>query len=231
MNNGKLMAMVLTGTGACAAAGTSVSTYDDLTEGFQGSSWTYNGITYSNVNNQSGFYADGSPFASGDNGDQLIVEDATLLYNDFPGWGSANKALTFGTTFIPGSNLSIGALVTVDMDLGGVANTASLDIVYYENGPWIGIEYHLDAYRDGSLVGGDTFTIAGEDPSGRDRIAFNTLGVSGEFDSLVLYATLNGQYTAPRGMIDDLTVSYVPAPSALAVLGLGGLAAARRRRR
>lgn len=230
MKYGTMMAMVLAGTAACAAAGTSVSTYDDLTEGFQGSAWTYNGITYSNVNNQSGFYADGSPFASGDNGDQLIVEDATLLYNDFPGWGSANKALTFGTTFIPGQNLSIGALVTVDMDLGGVANTASLDIAYYENGPWIGIEYHLDAYRSGALVGGDTFTIAGEDPSGRDRIAFNTLGVSGEFDSLVLYATLNGDYTAPRALVDDLTVSYVPAPGALAVLGLGGLAASRRRR-
>lgn len=230
MKNGMKMIVVLAGACAASSAGSVVSTYDDVAEGFQGDSWTYNGVTYSNVNNQSGVYADGSPFVAGDNGDQLIVEDATVLYNDFPGWGSANKGLTFGTSFIPGSNLTIGALVTVDMDLGGVANTASLDITYYENGPWIGIEYHLDAYRNGSLVGGDMFTIAGDDPNGRDNIAFNTLGFNGgEFDTLVLYATLNGEFTAPRGMIDDLTIGYVPAPGALALLGLGGLATRRRR--
>lgn len=229
MTIGMISAM-MAGASGLATAGTVVSTYDDVAEGFQGASWTYNGITYSNVNNRDGVYADGSPFASGDNGDQLIIEDATLLYNDFPTWGSANKALTFGTTFIPGSNLSIGALVTVDMDLGGVSNSTSMEIAFYENGPWIGIEYHLDAYRNGALVGGDVLTIAGTDPNARDNIAFDTLSVDGaEFDSLVFYATLNGEYTAPRALVDNLSVNYIPAPGALAVLGLGGLVARRRR--
>ena len=230
MKNGMMVLGIIAGASAFAGAQTVVSTYDDVTEGFKGSSWTYNGITYSNVNNRDGVYADGTPFASGDNGDQVIVENATLLYNDFPAWGSANNALTFGTSFIPGSNLTIGALVTVDMDLGGVANTASMEIAYYENGPWIGIEYHLDAYRNGALVGGDVLTIGGTDPNARDNIAFNTLSFDGgEFDSLVFYATLNGEYTAPRAFVDDLTVNYIPAPGALAVLGLGGVVARRRR--
>lgn len=230
MKNGMMMMAVLAGACAASSAGTVVSNFDDLAEGFQGSSWTYNGITYSNVNNQAGIYADGTPFVAGENGDQVIVETATILYNDFPTWGSGNNGLTFGTSFIPGNNLTIGALISVDMDLGGVANTASLDIAYYENGPWIGIEYHLDAYRNGALVGGDMFTIEGNDPNARDNIAFNTLSFDGtEFDSLVLYATLNGEFTAPRGLIDDVTIGYIPAPGALALMGLGGLAVRRRR--
>ena len=46
------------------------------------------------------------------------------------------------------------------------------------------------------------------------------------FDQLHLYATLGNDFTAPRGMIDDLTITAVPEPAAgfalggLAVLGL-----------
>lgn len=222
--------------GACAAmsnAGTlSVSTYDDLSEAFYGESFHYNGVTYSDVNNVAGVFPSGDTFEADGIfglGHEVIVENATLLYNDFPGWGSANNALTFGTTFVVGDNLSLGALSTVTMTLDQVADFASVEIAYYENGPWGGIQYHLDAIMGGSVVASDSFSIS--DLGGRDNIAFSSLSVDGAiFDSLHLYATYGSDYSGPRALLDNLTINSVPAPSALALLGAGGLLGARRRR-
>lgn len=223
--------------GACAAmstaGSTTVSTYDDLAEDFYGESFHYNGVTYSDVNNVAGVFPDGSTFEPGGGvnglGNNVIVENATLLYNDFPTWGSANNALTFGTTYVVGDNLSLGALSTVTMTLDEVADFASLEIAYYENGPWGGIEYHLDAYMDGSVVAMDSFSIS--DLGGRDNLAFSTLSVGGvQFDSLQLYATFGSEYSGPRALIDNLTINTVPAPSALALLGMGAMGVSRRRR-
>jgi hypothetical protein len=41
---------------------------------------------------------------------------------------------------------------------------------------------------------------------------------------------LNNNYTVPRGIIDDLTITAVPEPTTLGLLGAAGLLAARRRR-
>jgi len=235
MKNAITGAAICAITAGSAFAGLSVSTYDDLAEDHYGTSFYYNGVTYSQVNNVNGVYPDGNTFSAGGGidglGDQVIVENATLLYNDFPDFGSANNALTFGSTYVTGDNLSLGAISTVTMDLDSVADFASLEMAYYENGPWGGIVYHLDAFMGGSLVGSDSFTIAGTDPNGRDNIAFSSLTVGGaEFDSLQLYATLGNDYTAPRILVDNLTINSVPAPgSAALMLGAAGLISRRRR--
>lgn len=183
-----------------------VSNYDDLAEDFLGQSYTYNGVTYSEVNGIGGVFPDGSTFVPADVGDRLVIEDAGLIFPDFPDFGSAPNVLTFGDTYMPGDNFSIGALVRMTMDLQQPASAASVDLAYYENGPWGGIELHLDAYRNGVLVGGDQFTLAGA--PGRDNVATRTLGLAGvEFDQLKLYATYDGQPSAPRVMIDDLTLT------------------------
>ncbi len=218
---------------APAVAQTTVSTYDDLAEGFHGDSMHYNGVTYHSVNNMPGVFPDGSTFGTGlppdGLGNTLIVEDATYLFDANPSWGSANNVLTFGWAHMPGPNLTVGPLSTVSMDLDSVSDFASLEIGYYENGPWGRIEYHLEAFLDGVSVAHDSFSIS--DLGGRDNFAFATLAVSGaQFDSLQLYATYEGQFTAPRGLIDNLTINAVPAPGAAALLGMGGLMAGRRRR-
>lgn len=215
-----------------AAAAVSVSTYDDLAEDYYGTTFHYNGVTYTNVNNVAGVFPDGATFTAGGGitglGDQIIVENAALLYNDFPGWGSANNALTFGSSYVVGDNLSLGALSTVTMELDEVADSASLEMAYYENGPWGGIAYHLDAFMGGSLVASDSFTIS--DLGGRDSIAFATLSVGGaQFDSMQLYATYGTDYSGPRILVDNLTINAVPAPASAALLALGGLAMRRRR--
>ena len=41
------------------------------------------------------------------------------------------------------------------------------------------------------------------------------MSISGiEFDTLHLYARLNGSYTVPRGMIDNFKATSVPEPAA-----------------
>ncbi len=188
----------------------SVSTYDDLAEGFLGTDYTYNGIYYHDANGIGGIFPDGSTFTADDVGDQFIIEDAGVLWNDFPDFGSFPNVLTFGTAYIPGDNFSIGALVQASMDLPGPANAVSMDLAFYENGPWGGIELHLDAFLGDTLVGSDSLTIA--NGGGRDDVTTTTFSIDGvTFDKLRLYATYDGQPSAPRVMIDDLALT--PAPS------------------
>ncbi len=216
-----------------AMADISVSNYDDLDEAFYGESFSYNGVTYSDVNNVDGVFPDGSTFEAGGGieglGTTVIVENATLLYNDFPTWGSANNALTFGTSFIPGDNLSIGALSTVTMTLDSVSDFASVDMAFFENGPWGGIVYHMDAMMGGQVVGTDSFTIS--DFGGRDNIAFDSLSVDGvEFDSLRIYGTFGTENSGGRVLLDNLTLNSVPAPGSMAmIMGTMGMMARRRR--
>lgn len=193
-------------------AGPSISNYDDLVEGSLATSYVYNGVSYHDVNGIGGVFPDGSTFTPDNVGDQLIIEDATDFYDVHADYGSAPNSLTFGSAYIPGPNLTIGALVRVTMDLDQPASAASVDIGYYENGPWGGIVIHLDALDAGTVVASDTITIA--DGGGRDNDTIATLSVGGAtFDSLKLYATYGDQPSAPRVMMDDLTLT--PAAASL----------------
>src|SRR3954469_2343615 len=203
--------------------------YESLSEGFLGATFTHEGVTYRDVNNVSGFYADGAPFGPTDNGDQNIIENAALFYDAFPTYGSRVNSMTFGSAFINGDNLSIGALASVWMDVPAHGSAAGFDIAFYENGPWGGIQYKLDAVRNGQVVASDIFTIS--DLGGRDNATFRHMSVGGaEFDSLHLYGWKNGMYTVPRGMIDNLSIAAVPEPAMIAPVALAGLAGIRRRR-
>jgi hypothetical protein len=187
----------------------SISHYDDLEESFLGTSYAYNGVSYHDVNGIGGVFPDGSTFTPADVGDQLIIENATDFYTVHPEWGSAPNAMTFGSSFVTGPNLSIGALVQVTLDLDVPANAASVQIGYYENGPWGRIVIHLDALDAGTVVASDTISIS--DLGGRDNDTVGELSVAAtSFDSLRLYATYDDQPSAPRVMIDDLALT--PAP-------------------
>jgi hypothetical protein len=180
--------------------------YEDLTEGPQGDPLTHMGVTYSDLNNVSGVFPDGETFGPAPE-DEFIVENAALFYIDFPSYGSPVNTLTFGTAYVPGENLSLGPLATVTMDLDLPAVAASLDLGYYENGPWGGIEFHLDALSGGQVVASDGFVIS--DLGGRDNAAVAVLSVSGAiFDQLKLYATYGDEYSKPRAIIDDLTLDH-----------------------
>ncbi|HWN81217.1 MAG TPA: hypothetical protein VNM87_03905 [Candidatus Udaeobacter sp.] len=192
--------------GSSARAVTVVIDYEDLTEGMQGDPLTHMGVTYSELNNVSGVFPDGEIFGPQPE-DQFVIEDAGLFYGDFPAYGSPVNSLTFGIAFVPGKNLTIGPLATVTMDLANPAIAASLDLGYYENGAWGGIVYHLDALFNGQVVATNNFVIS--NLGGRDNPAATTMSVSGAlFDQLHLYATFGAEYSMPRGMIDDLTLTF-----------------------
>ncbi len=183
-----------------------VSNYDDLTEGQLGTSFQYNGITYRDCNGIAGVFPDGSTFDASYPGEQFIIEDATNFFPDFPDYGSSPNTLTFGDLYAAGPSVSLGGFVRATLDLDAPASALSFDAAYYENGPWGGIQFHVDAYFDGQVVASDVLTIS--DLGGRDNATVTTLGVSGAvFDSVKIYATYNGQPSAPRLMIDNLTLT------------------------
>jgi hypothetical protein len=192
--------------GSSALAETLVIDYEDLIEGLQGDPLTHMGVTYSELNNVSGVFPSGEIFGPSPD-DEFIVENAGLFYADFPSYGSPVNALTFGIAYVPGENLTLGPLSTVTIDLSTPAIAASLDLGYYENGPWGGIEYHLDALSSGQVVASDGFVIS--DLGGRDNPAVAILSVAGAtFDRLHLYATYGSEYSMPRAIIDDLTLTF-----------------------
>lgn len=201
--------------------------YEDLDEGFLGQSLHYAGVNYRDVNTVSGVFPDGGTFNASDLGNELIIEDATLLYGDFPDYGSPNNSLTFGSAFVNGPNLSLGALASVWMDLDTPGTSASFDIAYYENGPWGGIEFHLDALSGGQVVASDLISIS--NLGGRDNVTTDTMNVSGLFDSLHFYATYNGEYSGPRALIDNLSITSVPEPASLTLLALTAAGLLKRR--
>lgn len=221
-----------------AVAEISVSTYDDLTEGFQTNSFNrsihYNGVTYFDQNSVDGVQTDGVHFDAGGAGfdslgDEIIVENATFFYDAFPTFGSRNNALTFGRAFVVGDNLSLSRMSTVSMALDQNADFASIEIAYMENGVWGGDVIHFEATLRGVVV--DAVELAVSSLGGRDNGAITMLSVGGgEFDTLRVFATLGNEFTALPMMLDNLTVNTVPASSTLALLlGAAGLTNRRRR--
>ena len=201
-----LSILTLATIGSATLAETVVIDYEDLTEGLQGDPLTHMGVTYSELNNVSGVFPSGETFSPSP-ADEFIIENAGLFYTDFPSYGSPVNSLTFGIAYIAGENLTLGPLSTVTIDLNAPAIAASLDLGYYENGPWGGIEYHLDALSSGQVVASDGFVIS--DLGGRDNPAVAILSVSGAtFDQLHLYATYGSDYSMPRAIIDDLTLTF-----------------------
>ena len=198
-------------------------------EGFIGETFSLTGVTYRDANRVSGFFPDGEEFGPDDLGSDFIIEQASLWYDEFPDYGSRVNTLTFGRAFVPGGNLSLGPLASIFLDLDEIGREVSLDIGFLENGPWGGIQYVLEALSGDDVVGSDSFTIS--DRGGRDNGAFRTMSISGvEFDSIHLYGWLNDAYTAPRGIIDDLSIIAVPEPTSAMLIGAGCIALLRRRR-
>jgi hypothetical protein len=179
--------------------------FDSFEEGFYGQSFAFDGITVFDVNNVSGVNPDGQPFDPEDIGTEVIIEDSTFLLNDYPEAGSLPNMLTFGSAYVNGPNLSLGALATASFTTGVQATSASFTLTYYDEYVWDGIEVTLDALLGGEIVSTQSFTIVGKEEGEREIIDVKPMAVSGiTFDTLRIHASLNGQNTTFRAMVDDM---------------------------
>ncbi|MFT5423938.1 MAG: hypothetical protein ACI89L_001730 [Phycisphaerales bacterium] len=185
--------------------------FDTQTEGFKGTSFVIDGITVSGVNNVFGLNPDGSNFAPGEYGDQVVIEQADYLFNDFPGVVSPVNVLGFGGSFIGGPNLSINIVSTVSMDPQQTATGVEFDLLYFENGPWGAIEIHLDALdAAGALVARETVVIS--NLGGRDNLGVHHFNLSAPaFETVRLHANFDdGVNTVFSGVADNLTFHAAP---------------------
>lgn len=220
------IALVALSSGLAVAGG--YTGFENLSEGFAGASFSDGGIAFFGMNNDSGLNPDGSTYGPGEYGTDFIIENATLAINDFPGTLSGTNVLSWGTSFIGGDNLSINILSTFSMTTGQLETAASLDLLYFENGPWGGITIEMLAMRDGMLVNSDSILIS--DLGGRDNLIGDQLSVSGiAFDTLTINARFDdGTSTVFAGLIDN--VSITPAPGTAGLLLMAGAGVMRRRR-
>lgn len=228
MKNYTLLLQTLTAALIASSSLASVADFESAQEGYVGETFTDGGITFSSLNDVAGINPDGSNFVAGEYGRQFIVENATLAINDFPGVLSGTNALSFGGSFIAGDNLSINILSSFHMSTGQVESFASMDLLFFENGPWSGITLSLDATLDGTLVASDSYMLS--DLGGRDNLVGRSLSIDGvAFDSLQVSARYSdGTYTAFAGLVDNVVI--IPTPGTLGLLATGSLLGMRRRR-
>lgn len=230
MQTRSALALIAAAAAAPAAFGQSTN-FDSHAEGFYGSAATFDGISVFDVNNVSGVNPDGQPFTPDDIGTEVIIERSTAIYNDFPDWISPHNTLTFGSAFIPGDNLSLGALATASLSTGALSSAASFDLIYLNEWVWDGIEVHLEALNRDEVVHAQSFTIVGRPKGDREIATATSLAVSGvEFDTLRIFATLGSDNTTFRALLDDVSFTPVPAPGAAAAALLGLPLLTRRRR-
>lgn len=190
---------------------TLAANFDDLTEGIPGTSFSDGGIGFSNLDQ-------GVP-----NG-VFAIQAAT---NTIPGFSPPNY-LTFGA-FATGGALSFGRLRSMSIGLSGIGSFASLDVF----GPSFMQESNtltLEATLNGNVVNSDTVTLNGPIAG---ELVYETLSISGIFDSLELVAAGPAENGTVFIGMDNVTITVTPEQPAGRLIGCGliGLFLARWRRR
>lgn len=210
---------VLTTALACAAAQAEVATFDDLQEGFTPTTFTSGGITFSHGL----WFPDSVDLTFG-------IDNAS---GDFPfkGYGSIYSAPNIMTVggYVTGPGTGYFRVhswqATADMQ---VRNFARLDLFHVVDFPETTVA--LEAFMNDELVATDSFMITESMPGVSDHRVLSISGV--EFNRIRFIATggiFPGDANGILGVFDNVEMSLIPSPAALAML-LAGAAMTRRRR-
>lgn len=109
--------------------------------------------------------------------------------------------------------------------LGYYNNAGTLGNFAFNTGVTLALDTWTNFVTEWDSVTG-RFTVAW----GANAFYVDGAGAGSNADETDLYATRNGSTVSASAYFDNLSVSAVPAPGALALLGAAGLAGARRRR-
>lgn len=141
---------------------------------------------------------------------------ATIASGDVGGFGPANGGSTSGNLLHTFSSdwLSEDGDPVITLTFAPGITAVSLSMVGISSG-WTGIELYSGG-ANGTLVGFDFADVGGQ-----EAFSINGLG-----DTLVIYVGTFDDWVG----IDNISFTNVPTPGAVALLGLGGLVAGRRRR-
>ncbi len=167
-----------------------VATFDGLTEGNLGPTFTTSGITFSNLWN-------GIP-----NDDDFTCENASTGFAGFPGFSSPN-VLGFGG-YVPGGGAGYARIVSFEATTGQIESTAQVNVFLSAVHP--GNQIHLEAWLGGALVASTAYTIPG--PSGFFQTQLALYGVP--FDHIVLRGVGAVDSGAFFACVDEVALYHIP---------------------
>jgi len=151
---------------------------------------------------------------------------------------SALSAGSLTTSFISGSLIRNGA-DTVDLRIRshtGVAFSSTLDQDTLNAGAWYRLTYQATLNSDGTIANLVTLYSIGANGLATPVVVNSVSGnVTNDMvaDSATMYSAYDIRNTNSNGIdaVDNLNVTFIPEPSALVLVALGGMAIAGRRRR
>lgn len=153
----------------------------------------------------------------------IFIEEGSLADNT-----QVSFTITQSLMFWDGTGAVSFSQASDAMTLGFGPASAS---TAFDNNPVAGFSLNYDADFAGGFDEHFDYLLDGSAAAGIYLLA-NTFSLSGAADSEVIYTVFNAGFEEDvhDAAIDYVENNIVPAPGALALLGLGGLGACRRRR-
>lgn len=196
--------------GIFAVASANVANFDTKSEGTFATSIVDGGITFSNLDQ----------FLGSGGTDVFAIDRADGDLTGFSGYSPLN-VMTFGG-WSPGTGAAFGRMGTFDFGLGP-ASFASVEIFSLENSAsTITLQGKLGA----SVVNSTFVSIPGDGTIHHWTLSLPTAS----YDSFHILSTSGANSGASFVTFDNVTVTPVPEPASMAVLGLGAIGLIRRRR-
>ena len=167
--------------------------FDDLNESSLGSSFSDDGIIFSNLDER----------IPGPSVNTFTIQATTA---NLPGFSPPNY-LTF-EGFVPGdtSGFGFGIFGSADIDFSGIGSFASMSVMAFGTSSRNTVT--LEGLMDGSVVASDTITFYSTSPD----VVGQTLSIAGIFDSMQLVAAGPDNNGVVDMGVDNVDITIVPEP-------------------